>query len=204
MRSERSTDAFRTLEKRARDLEEASHRDPLTGLYTRAWFDGQLAEWFGEARESKTPAPLTVILADIDGLQAINEAHGHSAGDKVIFSVAACLKQRLRPRDPMARHTGAAFTILLPRAGAAAARIVAERLRAGVAEAEHAVAVAQTLRVTVSLGCATLERGGFATRQQIMEAAGRALAAAKRAGRDRVVSVVDATGESLDRPAPSV
>jgi diguanylate cyclase (GGDEF)-like protein len=202
MRSERSTDAFRTLEKRARDLEEASHRDPLTGLYTCAWFDGQLAEWFGEARETSTA--LTVILADIDGLQAINEAHGHTAGDKVIFSVAACLRQRLRPRDPMARHTGAAFTILLPRARAAAARVVAERLRAGVAEAGHDVSVAQTLRVTVSFGCATLERGGFATRQQIMDAAARALAAAKRAGRDRVVSVVDATGESLDRPPASV
>jgi diguanylate cyclase (GGDEF)-like protein len=202
MRSERSTDAYRTLAARALELENDSHRDPLTGLYNAAWFDGQLAELFGETHDKRTA--LTVMLADIDGLHAINQAHGHLAGDKVIFSVAACLKRQLRPRDLVARHAGAAFAVLLPRAPSPTGRIVAERLRAGVADVEHDVAIAHALHVTISVGCATLERGGFTTRDQIMDAAGLALSAAKRGGRDRVVALVDKPGESLDRPGPTV
>lgn len=198
MRSERSTDAFRTLEARGIDLDRESSRDPLTGLPNRIWFDAQLADWFGEARETRTP--LTVMLADIDRLHAINEAHGHGAGDKVVFSVAASLRRCLRPRDLVARHTGASFTILLPRASAPAAQIVAERLRASVADASHDVAIAQALRVTISIGCVTVERGGLATRQQIEEALARTLGSAKREGGDRIAVLVDKAGESLDRP----
>lgn len=195
-------DVLRVLEARARDLEQDSLRDPLTGLPNRAWFDGQLAQAFGEASETRTG--MTVMLADIDGLHAINEAHGHGAGDKVIFSVAACLKRCLRPRDFVARHAGAAFAILLPRASATAGQVVAERLKTSVAETPHDVAVAQALRVTLSIGCVTVERGGLATRQQVEEAAVRALASAKRNGGDRVAVLVDKAGESLDRPGTPV
>jgi diguanylate cyclase (GGDEF)-like protein len=202
MRQERSTDAFRTLEARAAELEDESQRDPLTGLHNRAWFDGQLADWFGQV--SQTGKPLSVMLADIDALHQINEAYGHVAGDKVIFSVAACLKQQLRPRDLVARQLGATFSVLLPGAPVHAAHAVGERLRACVAAAGHGVAVAHALRVTISVGSVTLERDCFATRQQILEAAARALAAAKREGRDRVVSLVDTAGDCLDRSPPPV
>jgi diguanylate cyclase (GGDEF)-like protein len=183
-----------------RELEVASHRDPLTGLPTRAWFDGQLAQAFG----SEHRAPLTVMIADIDALQAVNEAHGHGAGDKVIFSVAACLRGRLRPRDLVARHTGAGFGVLLPGAGAEAARAVAERLRAGVAEARHEVALAHALHVTISTGSITVERHAFASRQELLDAAARALARAKRSGGDRATILVDSTGEGLDSPPSGV
>lgn len=189
MQSERSTNAFRTLDARvldgsARGSASASERSPrdrdaLTGLPTWAWFDQQLAEWFGEARQGKTA--LTLILADIDGLDAINKIRGEAAGDEAISAVAACLRRRLRPRDLVARHSGAVFAVMLTRAPASAARLVAERLRASVA-ADTAP------RVTVSIGCVTFERGGFASRQQVLDAAARAMAAAKRDGRDRVVS----------------
>ena len=203
MHSERSTSAIRTLEARAVGLDPGSQRDPLTGLYDRAWFDQQLTTLLGQTCE--TGDSLTVILADVDGLGAINRAHGDRAGDRVIASVAARLARRLRARDLVARHAGAAFAVLLARAPAAAGRAVAERLRAGVADEQHEAApAAERLRVTISIGCVTLERGGFLTRQQLMEKAARALAAAKRDGRDRVVSVVDAAGESLDRSPHAV
>jgi diguanylate cyclase (GGDEF)-like protein len=205
MRSERSTDAHRTLAARALELEQQSHRDPLTGLPNGAWFDGQLAQWFGEARETGTA--LTLLVADIDRLHALNQAHGHGAGDKVIFSVAACLKRRLRPRDLLARQAGASFAVLLPRASSDAGRVVAERLRAGVAESGHDIAVAQTLRVTISVGCVTVlpaGRGPLGTRQQLLETAARALAAAKRDGGDRAAFLVENRGEPLDRSPPRV
>jgi len=205
MRSERSTDASRTLNARARELEGDSHRDPLTGLPNSTWFDVQLAHLFGEVHEARSP--LTLMLVDVDGLQAINQQHGHGAGEKVIISVAACLRSKLRPRDLVARHGAAAFCILLPRAPAAAGRVVAERLRAGVADAGHDVASAHTLRVTISIGCVTLERGGcagFVTRQEVVDSAARALGSAKRDGGNKIVFLVDKAGESLDRPPSAV
>jgi diguanylate cyclase (GGDEF)-like protein len=206
MRQERSNNASRTLEARAAELEEESQRDPLTGLHNRAWFDGQLADWFGQA--TRTGMALSVMLADIDALHQINQTYGHVAGDKVIFSVAACLKQQLRPRDLVARHLGATFSVLLPGAPERAARAVAERLRASVAAAGHGVALAHALHVTISVGSVTLERDGFATRQQILEAAARALAAAKGEGAtrvgNRVVSLLDKAGDCLDRSPPPV
>jgi GGDEF domain-containing protein len=172
-----------TAEARARalehELEVASHRDPLTGLPTHAWFDGQLAEAFGASHQSK--APLTMMLAEIDALCAVNEAHGHGAGDKVIFSVAACLRGRLRPRDLVARHTGAGFGVLL-----------------------HEVALAHALHVTISVGSITVERAIFATRQDLLDAAARALARAQRTGGDRAIILVDSTGEALDSSRPGV
>lgn len=208
MRSERSTNALRTLDARAPESEEPSRRDPVTGLRDRAWFEVQLGHWFGDPRERRMP--LSLILADVDGFDAINQTYGRPAGDEVLSSVSACLQQRLRGRDLLARFADSAFTVLLLRAPVATARAVAERLRAGVANASHGPSGSSPgpLRVTLSVGCVTLEAGGalegFATRQQVIDAASRALAAAKRGGCDRVVSLVDATGESLDSSAPSV
>jgi diguanylate cyclase (GGDEF)-like protein len=197
MHPERSTDTHRTLGSGPVELEDVARRDGLTGLYNRAWFDDQLGERWREWGQVGTP--LTVMLADIDGLAAINQANGGAAGDRVIVSVAACLKRRVRPTDLVARHSGAVMAVLLTRAPARAARAVAERLRAAVVAETH-----EALRVTISVGCVTLERGGFVTRVQLLDTATRALDAAKRAGRDRVVSLVDATGDSLDRPPPAV
>jgi diguanylate cyclase (GGDEF)-like protein len=198
MQSERSTGAFRALEARAASaLEAAPQRDRLTGLYDRAWFDAQLVARMSQAIDSKTP--ITVILADIDGLGAINQAHGEPAGDRVVASVSARLARRLRARDPLARHAGATFAIALVGVGASTAGAVAERLRAGVAEEQHDADGAQPMRVTISLGCVTVERGGFLTRHQLMEAAARALETAKRDGRDRAVSLVAGQGQRGQR-----
>src|SRR5690349_7550765 len=132
MQSERSTDAFRTLEARARDVQDRSapgaagrERDALTGLHSWSWFEQQLGDWFAEAREGK--AQLAVIFADIDGLDAIHEMWGRDAGDQTVSAVAGCLRRRLRARDLLARHPEAGFAVMLTRAPANAARLVAER-----------------------------------------------------------------------------
>src|SRR5262249_35857431 len=136
------------------------------------------------------------------------QAHGQDAGDKIIAVVGTFLRNRVRYRDLVARHAGPAFAILLSHAPVAAGRVVAERLRAALADERHALAddraPAQPMRVTVSVGCVTIERGGSVTQDQVMEAATRALAAAKRDGRDRVVSLVGTRGEPLDRLVPAV
>jgi diguanylate cyclase (GGDEF)-like protein len=191
MQSERSTDAFRTLEARARDPERRGEPDALTGLHGAAWFDDKLEERLSGKHDVR--APLNLMLADIDGLAAIVESHGSDAGDKVIAAVGAFLRMRLRYRDLLARHGDASFAILLSQGPAAAGPVVAERLRAAVADHKHDVADAAArvpdVRVTVSVGCVTIERGGSLTRDEVMQAATRALAAAKRDGHDRVVTI---------------
>jgi diguanylate cyclase len=191
MESDRSTDTFRTLEARSRDQDRRGERDALTGLHGPAWFDDKLAERLSGKHDLRTP--LNLMLADIDGLAGIVEAHGAELGDKVIAAVGAFLRPRLRYRDLLARHGDASFAILLAQGPAAAGAVVAERLRAAVADHKHDVAdvgaPAPEMRVTVSVGCVTIDRGGSMTRDEVMEAATRALAAAKRDGHDRVVTI---------------
>jgi diguanylate cyclase (GGDEF)-like protein len=200
MQSERSTDAFRTLAARALALEDAqAQRDALTGLPTGPWFDDQLATWLKQAAETKTA--LTILLAEVDGLEAIRRAHGEAASDRVLASVSACIARRLRARDLLARQAGAAFAALLARVPAAVGPLVAERLREGVAEEQHVAARGHAPpRVTLSIGCVTVERGGILTRQRVMEIAERALATAKRDGRDRVASLLASAAADVAGP----
>jgi diguanylate cyclase (GGDEF)-like protein len=179
--------AIDTLQAKARVLEEESQRDPLTGLHNRLRLDDLVA---AEIRESlRTGRPLSIIMADIDHFKKVNDGHGHPAGDQVLTSVAAGLKARLRPRDLVARYGGEEFLLVLPETDAASVVVVAERVRKNIEAIAHPIGSGQTLRVTVSLGCVTLTATTpFALPQEMVEAADRALYAAKREGRNRVVS----------------
>jgi diguanylate cyclase (GGDEF)-like protein len=161
---------------RAKAPVQQAQRDPLTGLFDRAILDGFVDREVVEVMQGGKP--LSVIVADVD----------HPVGDKVL-AVAACFKGRLRPRDVVARYGGERLAVALPNTDAAGAVAVAERIRKIVAETAHEVGAAETLRTTMSLGCATLTaKAPFASRQGMMEAADQALYAAKRAGRNRVVT----------------
>jgi diguanylate cyclase (GGDEF)-like protein len=190
--------AIDTLEENARALKEESQRDPLTGLHNRVGLDAFITSELQQA--ARTGKPLTLIMADVDHFKKVNDGYGHPAGDKVLAAVAACLKARLRPRDLVARYGGEEFVLVLPETDAAGALVVAERIRTNVETAILQVNPTQTLRVTISLGYATsTSQKAFATRQELVEAADRALYAAKRDGRNRVVAFESLRVELLDR-----
>ncbi len=182
-------EAMGSLEAKAKSLEHEAHRDGMTGLYNRGYFDHALVQKVAQASVER--APLSLILFDIDHFKNVNDTYGHQAGDKVLTGVAKVLGGRMRPTDITARYGGEEFVLLLPSTDAPGAAIVAERLRRRVAEAVHEIGGGSVLRVTTSAGHATLQPGSTATGEMLLASADMALYAAKRGGRNLVVAGSD-------------
>ncbi|MBI4985540.1 MAG: diguanylate cyclase [Rhodocyclales bacterium] len=137
-------------------------------------------------RVGRSGQPLTLCMIDIDGFKAINDTYGHPAGDEVLRQLAAVMGRSTRNVDVCGRLGGEEFAILLPGTDLEAARQVAERLREDVAGARFAVGGDVTIGITVSIGICQL--AAPEALDQLMIRADQALYAAKRAGRNRVVS----------------
>jgi diguanylate cyclase (GGDEF)-like protein len=165
------------------ELALASRRDPLTGLPNRRAFAEDLAREV--ARASRSGAPLAVVTLDVDRFKAVNDLHGHAAGDAVLRAVAARAAATIRAGDVLARLGGEEFGVLLPGAELARAAEAAERMRAALA-ASPVEAAGRALAVTASFGCAALAPGEAA--EALLARADARLYEAKRAGRNRVAS----------------
>jgi diguanylate cyclase (GGDEF)-like protein len=161
----------------------ASRRDALTGLPNRRAFDEELAREV--ARSARTGAPLGLVVLDVDRFKAVNDGHGHPAGDAVLREVAARAGAAVRQGDLAARIGGEEFALLLPGADLPGAAELAERVRAAVAAAPVS-AGDRTIAVTVSLGCAVLAPGE--PPEALLGRADARLYEAKRSGRDRVMA----------------
>src|SRR5215210_2466101 len=150
--------------------------DPLTGLLNRRALEEMLDMEL--ERATRAERPLSVIVGDLDSFAAVNERHGHAAGDTALQLVASdCLKWKRRI-DQAARIGGEEFALLLPETDERGAFIVAERLR----RATHRTFADAAVRVTISFGVATSPmHGGDAV--GLLRAADRAVAAAKELGR---------------------
>ena len=132
-------------------LRQMSRHDALTGLLNRAALvEALLVAWTQHRREGRR---LALLCIDIDHFKAINDRHGHAAGDAVLIGVAQALRERLRDGDVVGRTGGEEFVAVLPNADAAQAHEVAERLRQGVA-AVTALHPDAGRGVTVSIGVA--------------------------------------------------
>ncbi len=157
------------------ELTSAALTDPLTGLANRRRFDIQLADI------QQTEQGGCVAIFDIDHFKAVNDRHGHQAGDDVLRTFASLARGCVREGDLIARVGGEEFGIVLPGASVDQARLVCERLRATVADT--AIALGDTrARITVSAGIAPLAADADA----VLKAADAALYQAKRAGRNRL------------------
>ena len=177
---ERVRERTAQLEQLAREMEERSLTDQLTGLPNRRSLDVKLAM---EVRFSvRHLVPLSLLLLDVDHFKQYNDSFGHPAGDDVLRKVGKVLHDGLRATDFAARYGGEEFAVLLRHTNEEGALVVAERIREAVEQA------AWTHRgVTVSVGVATLMRFKPDAGSLLAEA-DRALYDAKRRGRNRVVS----------------
>ena len=155
--------------------------DGLTGALTRAhFFELAHAEL---ASATKAGRRLAVAMVDVDHFKAVNDSHGHQAGDEVLQLLGGLVRGVLRRSDLFARYGGEELILLLPDASGDEAVAAMERLREAVQRAELAVGAAR-VRVTVSVGVAEAVPGEELA--ALVKRADVALYAAKRAGRDRV------------------
>ena len=161
-----------------RHLQSLAQTDGLTGIPNHRAFQEFLEQRFTEAK--RYAQPLALVLVDVDHFKQYNDTFGHPAGDEVLRQVAQILKYLARDADFVARYGGEEFAIALPFTNLEGAVQVAERLRRAIEEAEW-----RHRPVTASFGVATLQPW-MTSRQQLIEAADRALYRAKAAGRNCV------------------
>jgi diguanylate cyclase (GGDEF)-like protein len=166
-------------------LARLSTTDPVTGLRNRRYVTEFLALEVLRAVRYRTP--LSVLLLDLDHFKRVNDGHGHRAGDAVLQVAADTLRASLRATDVAGRYGGEEFLVVLPQTDLQGAEVLGERVRAAIADTVIDVGGAAALRVTVSVGVATLD-AATQTAEQLVERADAALYAAKDAGRDRVVA----------------
>lgn len=159
--------------------------DELTGLYNRRYFERHLALSLTKSREQDRE--MALMLLDIDFFKAVNDTHGHDVGDAVLKEFALRLQRNIRGVDLACRFGGEEFVVLMPDTDMRQAVQVAERVRMAMAQNAFKAGVEPPLVITVSVGLAFNEFETD-TPETLIKRADMALYAAKRAGRNRVVS----------------
>jgi len=159
-------------------LEELATTDALTGLKNRRKFDEAINSEWRRARRHKTP--LSLLMIDADHFKAYNDTYGHQAGDQVLIGIAICISDSVkRAGDCAVRYGGEEFAVLLPGTASADAMMIAETIRRKVQGWSDEPAIS-----TVSVGIASVTPQSGTDWADFVNAADKALYAAKAAGRN--------------------
>jgi diguanylate cyclase (GGDEF)-like protein len=153
------------------------------------------------ARLRRHPAPMALVMLDLDHFKRVNSRYGHGVGDRVLVAFARVCRQNLREIDLMGR-LGGEFAVLLPDTGGAQAREVVERLLGAVAAVELRVDGRPPIRMTASAGLAICGEGD-GNMDALLNRADAALYEAKRLGRNRWV-VAAGVGPGLQPGPPRI
>ncbi len=167
----------------ARQMVEMASRDTLTGLLKHSFIKEHLGAELERAR--RVQAPTCVVMIDIDHFKAVNDRHGHPAGDLVIRTLAALLRQRLRVADGIGRIGGEEFLAVLSDCGVVAAKRLMDDLRRHFADVEFP-GQGMAFKVSFSAGLAESPTSTHDC-AELLAAADKALYRAKNQGRNRVL-----------------
>ncbi len=158
--------------------------DGLTQLANRRLLDHFLQDEIGRAKRDHLVVAL--LLIDVDHFKHFNDCYGHVLGDECLKAVAALIKNSIRrPGDLASRYGGEEFAVVLPGTDMAGAFVVAEQIRMAVAEMQVVTEYHGALQVTVSIGVSALRPVQGDAPETLIQAADKALYAAKKAGRNR-------------------
>lgn len=171
-------------------LELQALHDPMSGAYRRHALLEMMQREIAVACRRDTP--LSILMMDLDNFKAINDTHGHLVGDSVIVQFAALATQLLRSQDIIGRFGGEEFVVVLPQTDVKAAFVTAERIRSKIEKSS----TAGLPFYTVSIGVACLDKDEADT-LSLLDAADKALYAAKRGGKNRVVAMATASATYL-------
>ncbi len=157
--------------------------DELTSLYSLRHFRFCIEREV--SNRERNGQPFTLLLIDADDFKKVNDTHGHMVGDAVLKAAALCIAASVRDNDLAFRYGGEEFAVLLPATDAEGGRPVAERIRTTIEQCafEHG---APRMRMTVSIGMASCPKTASNSRDLLL-AADKALYAAKRKGKNRIV-----------------
>lgn len=189
-------DAYHTLETnnntlaeanvRLRALWESASTDPLTALPNHRTLMETMNRELERGR--RYAHSCSVLFVDLDHFKALNDSYGHLAGDSVLKEFSAIVRRVLRDIDTLGRWGGEEFAVILPETDAATARVVAERIREAVAG--HVFPAGGGVRLTCSIGIAAFPDDAT-ERDELVDAADRAMYAAKALGRNQTRGATD-------------
>jgi len=162
---------------------QATH-DALTGAFNRRHMESVIISEYQRCRRHHNG--LSVMMFDIDHFKRVNDTYGHDIGDQVLSEVANRLQQLIRASDTLCRTGGEEFLLILPETNNPAALVLAERLRARIANEPFHLDSGHKLNVTISIGVYTTLGESSEGYQEVIQRADRAMYAAKTNGRDRV------------------
>jgi len=179
----RFADQLRT---RLEESVEMAITDSLTGLFNRRYMEKHLHMLVEESLNSGTN--LSLLILDIDNFKIVNDTYGHDAGDMVLEQFATRLRRNVRGVDLVCRLGGEEFVVVMPETFMKNGFIVAERLRQAISSKPFNIGRTQdAIEITASVGVAALEKAEDCP-ETVLKRADQALYAAKREGRNRVVS----------------
>lgn len=166
------------------DLAFQADHDPLTGLANRRALERALDMEMERARRDKTA--LSLVVLDLDDFKAVNDSHGHPAGDAVLVALAGILKSGVRRYDTAARLGGEEFALLLPGIGRTKAGRLVGRILKALEEMAFETPDAVEFSITASAGLAAYRGTPDMPPARLMELADKALYQAKAAGKNRL------------------
>lgn len=186
------TVVFRDITERkvsSENLADLLTKDHLTGAINRAHFFNLAEKEFSRANRYRQS--ISVLMLDADHFKLVNDRWGHPTGDEILKSIVKVAQGVLRPADTIARFGGEEFVVMLPNTNSLESSLIAERLRSGI-EASSVDVKGQAIKITVSIGCTSMNESR-STLKQLLSSADSALYLAKAKGRNCIIDIDSAS-----------